>query len=251
MLRSSVNRQVRRFVLLIAGVLLLACREAPDRTVEEGSAAPKPRELPALAIKASTPNLLLTWIDPQGDFHVVQAPGEVPSEGRSQVRVVVADRVDGTGDLVYVANLNETAPDGSYRIQTMTRAAWDELGAKRRTARLEALAPPSAAPTGSQAAPGSSAQIALGAVMAIVYGADWCKPCHDAERHLLRRGVQVVKKDIEENQAAAAEMNRKLEKAGMAGASIPVIDVMGRILVGFSPSALDRAVEAARTAKAL
>jgi hypothetical protein len=46
-------------------------------------------------------------------------------------------------------------------------------------------------------------------------------------------------------------MKRKLERAGMPGASIPVIDVMGRILIGFSPSALDRALEAARTTKPL
>jgi hypothetical protein len=46
-------------------------------------------------------------------------------------------------------------------------------------------------------------------------------------------------------------MKRKLDRAGMGGASIPVIDVMGRILVGFSPGALDRAVQAALQAKPL
>ena len=48
------------------------------------------------------------------------------------------------GKLVYVANLNETTPDGSYRVKTMTRARLvrDELGLSHRKSRLEALAPP-------------------------------------------------------------------------------------------------------------
>ena len=46
-------------------------------------------------------------------------------------------------------------------------------------------------------------------------------------------------------------MRQKLERAGRNGASIPVIDLMGQILVGFSPSALDRAIKTAEAAKPL
>jgi glutaredoxin len=88
-------------------------------------------------------------------------------------------------------------------------------------------------------------------VVAIVYGADWCKPCHDAERYLKQRGATVVKKDIEQNEVAADEMRKKLERVGRGGASIPVIDVMGQILIGFSPAALEQAIAAAKTAKGL
>nr|PZN28823.1 MAG: NrdH-redoxin [Pseudomonadota bacterium] len=192
---------------------------------------------------------MLTWIDDQGEFHVVQKPSDVPPEARKTVRVVVAGNEAGTGQLIYVADLNETAPDGSYRLKTMSRAAWDELGASRRKARLEALAPPSpgAAPSPSGAAPTASARPGDGAIVAIVYGAEWCQPCHQAERYLRGKGIAVIKKDVEESQAAAAEMRQKLERAGMRGASIPVIDVMGRLLVGFSPRALDAAVNAARS----
>ena len=41
-------------------------------------------------------------------------------------------------------------------------------------------------------------------------------------------------------------MMRKLKSAGMGGASIPVIDVHGTILRGFSPRALDAAIRKAR-----
>lgn len=238
-------------LLLIASTSLASCKQEAD---PRGTAPPQAKELPALVVKPDTANLLITWIDEKGDFHVVQKPDQVPAGAREKVRIVVADKEAGTGDSVYVTNLNESAPDGSYRLATLSRAAWDELGASRRAARLEALAPssapvPSAPPPSASAEPGKRTSAA--GVQAIVYGADWCKPCHDAERYLRQRGASVIKKDIEQSEAAAAEMKRKLDRAGLGGASIPVIDVMGRILVGFSPSSVDRAIEAAKSAKPL
>lgn len=251
---------LRSFLLLLA-VLLggMACRSREPAANEKPNATtPRSDELPKLVVKADTPNLLLTWIDDKGDFHVVQKPDDVPSVARKQVRVVVTDKEAGTGDRVYVANLDETTPDGAYRLKTMTRAAWDELGASLRKARLEALAPsaappPSAAPAEEPAAPGApKGPKAQGIkVTAIIYGADWCKPCHAAEDYLKGRGVTVVMKDIEASEAAQAEMQQKLARAGRGGASIPVIDLMGQILVGYSPGALDNAIRTAQNAKAL
>ena len=236
--------------------LTTACKEATEEAApgegEKASAAPKTGELPAMSIKKDTPNLLLTWVDEKGDFHVVQKVDAVPPEGQKTVRVVLVGREEGTGELVYVADLSETSPDGSYRLKTMSRSAWDEIGAGRRKARLEALAPsapppPSAAPVASSAKQKSPDS----RIVAIIYGADWCKPCHAAGDYLKARGITVIHKDIEESEAAQAEMNQKLARAGRGGASIPVIDIMGQLLVGFSPSALDQALQNARNSKAL
>ena len=247
---------------LIACLVVVLCalgcrsRENPDATETRAApGAPKGNELPPLVVKPDTPNLLLTWVDDKGDFHVVMKPADVPPEGKKTVRVVVTDKNAGTGDLVYVANLDETTPEGAFRLKTMTRAAWDELGASRRKARLEALAPSAAPPPSASAprTPGGPARGpgSLARVTAIIYGASWCKPCHSAADYLKARGVTVIHKDIEESDAAAAEMRQKLERAGRNGASIPVIDLMGQILVGFSPSALDRAIKTAEAAKPL
>lgn len=249
-----------RQALLLALFVATACKKPGAESERDNATAPKPSALPELEVKADTPNLLLTWIDDKGDFHVVQKPADVPTEGRAQVRIVVTTREEGTGALVYVANLDETNATGAYRLKTMPRAQWEELGASKRKARLEALAPsslPSSAPVPSGGRDGKAPSTAAGekppasGVVAIIYGADWCKPCHDAERYLKQRGATVIKKNIEDNEAAAEEMQKKLARVGRGGASIPVIDIMGQIQVGFSPAALEQALAAAHSAKGL
>jgi glutaredoxin len=251
-----------RFACLwVLGALALtgaACKKPTGDKPDSAGTTPKTAELPPLEVKADTPNLLLTWIDDKGDFHVAQKPSDVPTEGRGTVRVVVTSREEGTGNLVYVANLDETTASGAYRLKTMPRTEWEELGAGKRKARLEALAPsalPSNQPPGPATPPdgkaGPAGKVPATGVVAIIYGADWCKPCHDAERYLKQRGATVIKKNIEDNEVAAEEMRKKLQRVGRGGASIPVIDIMGQIQVGFSPAALEQALTSARSAKGL
>jgi glutaredoxin len=216
------------------------------------SASAEAPALPPLVFKDDTPNALLTWVDEHGDFHVVEKVADVPEASRGAVRVVLPDRKDGTGESVYVADLNTKGADGAYAVKAMARASWDELGASKRKARLEALAPSAApAPSGSagEEAPGPAAGGAAaphGEVTAIIYGASWCGPCHQAEALLKSLGVKVTKKDIEESDDAQREMQEVLRKAHRHGGSIPVIDVMGQVFVGFSEGALRGAVQRAR-----
>ena len=227
-----------------------ACQRRADPSAEFGSATPAPpgEALPPLELRDDTPNLLLTWLADNGDFHVVEKIEEVPAESRQQVRVVVTSEAAGTGALVYVANLSEKRADGSYAVTTLPRSEWEKLGADRRKTRLEALAP-GQAPPAADAPPGAAPE-ASAAISAIVYGADWCQPCHEAERYLKSLGVSVTKKNIEESRAAQAEMQEKLARVHRTGAGIPVIDVMGKIFVGYSPGSLKQAVDAARHATA-
>jgi glutaredoxin len=126
----------------------------------------------------------------------------------------------------------------------MTRREWDNLISERRQA-LAAAAASAAAPDlpepPSAADPGGKVQAANFTV--IIYGASWCGACHQAVAYLKRRKVPFVEKDIEQDPAAEREMRTKLARAGVqSGGSIPVIDVKGKILVGFEPHALEAAV---------
>jgi glutaredoxin len=81
---------------------------------------------------------------------------------------------------------------------------------------------------------------------AVVYGADWCGPCKKAKAHLKKRGVVIDYRDIDRDPGSRQEMLRKLGPRGRSDAPIPVIDLAGRVLVGFSAAAIDDAIAAAR-----
>jgi glutaredoxin len=234
-----------RFGALLALVFFAlaaaACKRRPPDELAAANAEPAPASLPALTLTDETPDLLLTWVDARGDAHVAKSPTEVPTEGRDQVRVVQTTREDGTLGAFYVANLTVKNADGSYPVTTVPRAEWDVMIAKRR----QAFAAPEA-PEAPEGEPAPSANHPpANAVTVIVYGAAWCGACHEAVAYLKRRRVPVIEKDIEQDPAAESEMQAKLARAGMHGGSIPVIDVKGKILIGFEAHALEAAVRGA------
>jgi glutaredoxin len=235
-------RFARPLLLLLA---LLAFPQACCKRPDDDGTRPQATALPPLVLRDDTPDLLLIWIDDHGDGHNAQHAADIPEASRSAVRVIVTTRDEGaTSDLVYVADLSKKQPDGSYAVSSLKRSAWEALAEQRRQGHLAPLTPP--APSGGaptprhdEPAPPTSS---LGQSRVIIYGASWCGPCHEAEAHLKQRGVPVEMHDIEREPAAQQEMQRKLAQAGERGGSIPVIDVNGRIFVGYNPAAIDAAL---------
>ena len=78
--------------------------------------------------------------------------------------------------------------------------------------------------------------------MVVIYGAEWCGACHEAAKYLRSKGIAYVDKDVEKDPGAAAEMQQKLAKSGLHEGSIPVIDVRGKVMVGFNPAEIDAAL---------
>lgn len=226
------------FMLLVPALLGApsACRR---KEVDDGT-APKSLTLPPLVLREDSPEeLLLTWVDAKGDGHTVTKIEDVPMEGRDQVRVVVVGKDEGTRELFYVANLTVKGQDGSYPVTTVPRSEWDAMIAKRRAPMMpepKPTLPPSAAK------PSQDGETTPMGATVIVYTAPWCGACRSTIAYLKERRVPFIEKDIEEDEAAAEEMDRKLARAGMRGGSIPVIDIRGRILVGFDKRAIDKAL---------
>lgn len=239
----SLPRSARGAIVLAVALFAFGgCRRGE---VDDGT-KPKPLTLPELVLREDSPDeLLLTWVDKNGDGHTVTKIEDVPMEGRDQVRVVVVGKDEGTRELFYVANLTVKNPDGSYPVTTMPRSEWDGMIAKRRARLLDPPAPaPVPTPTPSPSpTPPSQAESPRGATI-IVYTAPWCGACRSTVAYLKQRRVPFIEKDIEADDAAAMEMQRKLARAGLRGGSIPVLDIRGKILVGFDKRAIDQALMA-------
>ncbi|OGW41870.1 MAG: hypothetical protein A2010_13665 [Nitrospirae bacterium GWD2_57_9] len=83
---------------------------------------------------------------------------------------------------------------------------------------------------------------AYGAVDVILYETSWCPYCTKARELLQDMGVSLVRYDIEKDEGKRAEM---LAKSG-GSRGVPVIDVEGIILRGYSADAIRSAVERQR-----
>lgn len=224
----------RRRLLVGAAALLVACgtKKKP----------PSPDD-PPLVVRDDSVGLRLTWIDEKGDFFVVMHPKDVPLAFRDVVRVVDENKEDGTHDTrIFLADLRTPRPDGAYPVKASTKAEFDQIAALRRQKRGPTLEGAADAGAPQPQAPADVPQQADTLAPVVIYGAPWCGPCHEAAAYLRKKGVRYVEKDVDSDATAAAEMKQKLRHAGMPSGSIPVIDVRGKVLVGFNPRAIDEAL---------
>ena len=227
--------------LALAAAVALAPLGCGKKRASAEATADTPATLPT--VRDDTQGLYFTWIDEKGEFHTEERAKDVPLVGRDLVRIVDPSREDGDGD-VTIADLRNTRPVGTYPVRRAPRREREDaaLARRKKAGRVATADPPSPPPGGATSAPTSTGGAASTQPVVIIYGASWCGPCHQAQAYLKKRGVPFVEKDIEDDPGAAAEMQKKLQRAGIRGGSIPVIDVKGKILVGFSPGAVDAAL---------
>ena len=72
-----------------------------------------------------------------------------------------------------------------------------------------------------------------------VYSTPTCPYCVMAKKYLASKGQEFKDVDVSRDTASAREM---VEKSGQMG--VPVIDIDGKIIVGFQPEAFDELLSA-------
>jgi glutaredoxin len=99
------------------------------------------------------------------------------------------------------------------------------------------------APAGAPAAVDAQA-----ATPVILYGASWCEACGVAKRYMTWLHIPFVDRDVEEDPSAAGALAATMKASGLADHpyGLPVLDVRGTVMVGFSPCNLERAWAAPR-----
>lgn len=224
-------RIVRSVAFVLAAAL--AVGSLPACSKSDSKASPEPAaKLPVVRDDAA--GQIFTYIDDKGAFLVESAPAKIPEASREHVRVMDASTEPPDGQ-VFLVDLRTKRPDGTYAVTLGARTAFDAVAEGRRKALAVA-----AAPSGS--ASGGGDTVVPSKVAVVVYGASWCGACQKTRAYLKKKNVPFVDKDIDEDSSAAREMRAKLSKAGLRSQGIPVIDVGGKLMVGFDPGAIDRAL---------
>lgn len=226
-------RIVRSVAFVIAAALSVgSIGSLPACSKGEAKASPEPAaKLPIVRDEAA--GQIFTYIDDKGAFLVESTPSKIPEASREHVRVMDASTEPPDGQ-VFLVDLRTKRADGTYAVSLAARSAFDAVAEGRRRALAVA-----AAPSGS---PGGGDKVVPAKVAVVVYGASWCGACQKTRAYLKQKNVPFVDKDIDEDSSAAREMRAKLAKAGLRSQGIPVIDVGGKLMVGFDPGAIDRAL---------
>ena len=232
-------RPLHRIALCAAALALAgagACRKPAPATPPAVES-----QLPPLEVKKEG-TWLFTYADDTGEFATTDKADSVPARARRLVRVVdpskgAFDRRDTTN--VYVIDLAELLRAGHAPARPLSRLAF-ETGALAQlppgASSLLADRPASAGEAPDQPAPaGGSA----GTVAVTLYGASWCGACQQARRYLTARKIPFVEKDIERDRGAAQELAEKAARLGIPTDRIPILEVRGRLLIGFDQARLE------------
>jgi glutaredoxin len=229
----------------VIALLLLAsaCRKgtppAPPPTTQA--------ELPPFEVSKDSA-LLFTHVEANGNFATTEKAGAVPEVARRLVRVIdpakgVAERRDTSS--VYVVDLRELLANGKTRARAMSREAF-ETGALAQLppGDSSALAGPHGPPLTEEAEPvdsdaGAGQAPAGGPPVVILYGTPWCGACKAARQYLRSKHIPYAYKDIENDPSAARELQQKASRLGIPADRVPILDVRGRLLVGFDRTRLE------------
>jgi len=199
---------------------LTACHHAAPAAAPDAGAR-SPEMPPPIAVNDSRKDLVFTWQDANGAFHDTSHASEVPEAFRKHVLVrdlslppeqVHADRY------LYLADLTDKDADGGYAYSVVSRYHFQ-------------------LPRMVEDADGGFEEAQV-----TIYGTSWCGACAEARKYFTAKHIPFVDKDIEKDAQAAAELARKAKRAGFSPRGVPVIDVRGHLLEGFSAQAVDAAL---------
>ncbi|HVV52737.1 MAG TPA: glutaredoxin family protein [Polyangia bacterium] len=233
-MRSSFVRG-RVLVALAGTIAVSAChRPAPE-------APPAAPGAPATIEVLKGGRWLFTYAEPAGTFSTTDKPETIPENARGLVRVIEPDeQMKGPADRVYVTDVSQLLAKGKSAAKAMSREAFETAalaampGGQSSPFAAQQMAPapmpaagaPPPTPPGGTAKPGTTPVVTI-------YGTSWCGACRAARAYMAEHKIPFADKDIEHDPAAARELEEKASKMGIPTDRIPIIDVRGRLLLGF------------------
>lgn len=217
----------------LAALLTIGGGGCRERAVEEEGGAED--ELTPMTF-AVDDEVALEYADLGGRFRRATRVAAVPMASRRVVRVI--EPTAGTANrqedrLVHIVDASRVPASG----ELTTRLAPREEFERRALAAL----PPGAASRVQipGAGPGLSGPAEWSHDQIILYGTTWCGACKQAREFFRERELEFVERNVEHDPESAAELAVKAAAVGIAPDRVPVIDVRGRVIVGFDQARLE------------
>ena len=224
---------MRALALILFAVSAAAAPACRKREPELPPAASKAAEASVDVDKAG--GWLYTYATPEGRFETTDDVDKVPEVARGVVRVQNPESkqpIDAAH--VWAVDLAKVLSQGKATAKQIPRTLFET--------QAMALLPPGAssiladkpADDGSagvtEAAPAQAGKADI-----VLYGTSWCGACRTARQYFVANNIPFVDKDIERDASAAEELQKKATRLGVAADRVPVLDVRGRLLIGFDP----------------
>ena len=230
-------------VVLVTGICFVAACRKPAPEAAPAAAAGTPATIEVL----KDGRWLFTYAEPSGGFATTDKPDSVPAVARAVVRVFdpsAPEKTPGDGR-IYVTNLDEVMNKGKATARAMSREAFETAAmAAHPTGESSPMAAQGMRPAPMPAAADGGAATAAapaagGAPVVTIYGTSWCGACRAARQYLTERKIPFADKDVERDADAARELAAKAAKMGVPADRVPVIDVRGRLLLGFDKARIE------------
>lgn len=184
---------------------------------------------------------LFTYATPEGAFVTADAPEQVPEVSRGVVRAIdpkaSPQGAQGSTD-VLVVDVAKLLAQGKMPAKQVSRELFETQAL--------ALLPPGASsilsdrPNDPDAGASDDNNNLNGRQAAVIlYGTSWCGACRTARQYFLAHNVPFMDKDVEKDPTAAKELQKKAVRFGVATDRVPILDVRGRLLIGFDPKRVE------------
>lgn len=226
------------FLVTLLTASSIACRRPTPEAPPKPAAAPAPLEVDLEG------SWLYTYADPKEGFRTVDRVADIPEPSRPVVRVLDPARAGEPSDpsQVHVVDARELLTKRRVTARVVRREAFE-------TSALALLppgdssawagAPPRAGGAPPETGPAPAASLDATEPVVTVYGTSWCGACKAARAYLTERHIPFADKDIERDPAAARELAEKGRRLGVPTDRVPVLEVRGRLLLGFDRARLE------------